>query len=72
MVSVFDRTGRLYGFLYGDLEGRYIFRKGRMEYSFETDRFVLIDNQGNRVFGSDLGEEVERWLIRNEWAGTSR
>jgi len=70
MASVLRKTGRLYRLLYGQEEadqGSVRMRAGTVTYSFDTDRFVLVDNEGCYVYGTDGGWDVERWMILNGW-----
>jgi hypothetical protein len=69
VASRFNRKGRLWRLLYGDDEGTFRFRKGMLSYSFEADEFELRDNEGVVRHRTDLGEDVERWLVREEWTG---
>lgn len=64
------KSGRLYRLLHGQNEadaGTFVFRKGRLTYSFEDDKFKAYDHDGVRVFFGDDGMEAERWLIENGW-----
>lgn len=68
--STIRKGTRLHRLLYGDDEGIVRIKgKGSVSYYFERDRFAVVDLDGEKLYGTDLGIDVERWLIERGWIG---